>query len=58
MNIARRPADGLNQGCLGTEKALFVGVQNANQTDLGQIQTLAEQIDTNETIKNPLPKFG
>ena len=35
-------ADGLNEGAIGAEVALLVGVEDGNQADLGQVQPLTQ----------------
>ena len=51
FQIASRTSDGLNQAALGTQKPLFVGVQDGHQRHLGQVQTFTQQIDAHQHIK-------
>jgi len=34
-----------------TQETLFVGIENGDQTDFGQVNPLAEEIDANQTVK-------
>ena len=48
------PANGLNQGTLGAQIALFVRVQNGHQRDLGNIEALAQEVDADQDIEAAL----
>ena len=41
----------MNQTAFGTQKPLFVGVQNGHQRHLGQVQTFTQQVDADQHIK-------
>ena len=50
VDVARRPTDGLDEGLLGSQEALLVGVQDGHQGDLGQVQPLPQQVDAHHHI--------
>ena len=52
FRITRRTPDGLNQGCLGTQEAFLIRIQNRHQRNLRNIQTLTQQIDSHQYIKH------
>src|SRR5574343_585981 len=51
MNVTRCAADRLNQGPLGAQESLLVGVENGNQRYFGYIESLAQQVDADQDIK-------
>ncbi len=48
MDVARRPADRLDQRGAAAEEALLVGVEDRDERDLGQVEALAEEVDADE----------
>ena len=50
VDVAGRAANGLDQGALGPQKARLVGVQNGDQRDFWQVQTLAQQVDADQHV--------
>ena len=58
LQIARGAADGLNQGALGAQKALLIGIQNRDQRDLGNIEPFTQQVDANQYVKNAEPQVA
>ena len=50
VQMARGAADGLDQRLLGAQEAFLVGVQDRDQADLGQVQTLAQQVDADDHV--------
>ena len=57
-NIAGRATNGLDQGRCGTEKTFFIGIQNGNQGDLGQVKTLAEEVDAHKDVVFAEPELA
>ena len=51
-HVTRGSSDGLNQRGAGAQKALFIGIQNRHQGDLGQVQTFSQQINSHQDIKD------
>ena len=51
LSVSGGASDRLDQAGRTAEEALLVGVQNGDQRDLGQIQTLAQQIDADQNVK-------
>ena len=49
--ITRRTTNGLNQRRGRTQEAFLIGIQNRNQRHLRQVQTLTQQVNTNQHIK-------
>src|SRR5215475_2513435 len=52
MNIARGSADRLDEGAIGAQKALFVGVEDSNQGYFRQVEAFAEEVNSDQNIKN------
>ena len=51
VEVARCPADGLDQRALGAQEALLVGVEYRHQGDLGHVQTFAQQVDAHQDVE-------
>ena len=51
LGISRRTAYGLHERGLRAQEALLVGIQNRDQRNLRDVQTLAEQIDADQHIE-------
>ena len=51
VDVARRPADGLDEGRLRAQEPLLVGVQDGHQAALGNVQPLAQQIDADQHVE-------
>src|SRR5690606_34964837 len=51
VEVARRAADRLDQAALGPKEAFLVGVENRNQRHLGQVESLAKQVDADEHVE-------
>ena len=49
--MARGAAGRLDQRGVGAQEALLVGIQHGDQRDLGQVETLAEQVDADERVE-------
>src|SRR5699024_2257864 len=50
VRVAGRAADRLDQTRLAAQETLFVGVQNRDQRNLGQVQALAQQVDADDRV--------
>ena len=50
VDMARGAADRLDQRALGAQVALLVGVQDRDQRNLGQVQTLAQEVDADDHV--------
>ena len=50
MEVAGGAADGLDERAGGTQKAFFVGVENGDERNLGQIEAFAQQVDADQHI--------
>ena len=42
MNIARSPADSLDEGTVGAQESLFIGVKYSDQGNFWQIESFAQ----------------
>ena len=51
-HVARRAADGLDQARLRPQEALLVGVEDRHQGHLGQVESLAQQVDADEHVED------
>ena len=57
-DIARRPADGLDEASGGPQETLFVSVENGHQRDLGQVEALAQQVDPDQNVVLAEPQLA
>src|SRR3989338_1309653 len=48
----------LNERRLASEKSFFIGIQNCNERDFWQVQSLTQEIYTDQYIKIPTPQGG
>ena len=51
VRVTSSAADGLDQAALVSQEALLVGVENGHQRYLGQVQALAQQVDSHQHIE-------
>ena len=51
IDVARRATGGLDERGLAAQKAFLVRIENADERNLGKIETFAEQIDPDENIE-------
>ena len=51
LDVARGTADRLDQRGLAAEEALLVGVEDRDQRDLGQVESLAQEVDPDEDVE-------
>ena len=58
VDVARRPADGLDQAGLRAQEALLVGVQDRHQAALGDVQPLAQQVDADQHVEGAQPQVA
>ena len=49
--VSRSSADRLDERPMVAQEALFVGIQNGNEGDLGKVKALAQQVDANQHIE-------
>ena len=58
VHVSCRPPAGLNEGALGAEESLLVGVEDGHQRDLRQVKPLPQEIDTDENIEFAEPQVS
>ena len=58
IDVARGPANGLDQAALAAQKALLVGIQDRHQRHLGNVQPLAQQVDAHQHIEHAQPQVA
>ena len=51
VDVARRAAGGLNERSLAAQIAFLVGIEDADERDLRQIEAFAQQIDADENVE-------
>ena len=51
VHVTRGAAGGLDEGGLAAEVAFLVGVEDADERDLGQIEAFAEQVDADQHVE-------
>ena len=51
VDVAGRPADGLDQRGLAAQEALLVGVEDGHQRHLGQVEPLPQQVDADQHVE-------
>src|ERR1700674_2766082 len=56
VDVAGRPADHLDEGRLGAQEALLVGVEDRDEGHLGQVEALPEQVDADEDVELAEPQ--
>ena len=50
LDVARCPADDLDERPVGAQVALFVRIQDADERDLRQVETLPQQVDADHDV--------
>ena len=50
-DVARGAADRLDQRALAAQEAFLVGVEDADQRDLGDVEALAQQVDADQHVE-------
>ena len=58
VEVARRPADGLDQRGLGAQEALLIRVEHRHQRDLGQIEAFAQEVDPHQHVELAAAEIG
>ena len=53
VKVARGAAHGLDERARRAQKPFLVGVENCNQGNLRQVQSLAQEIDPDEHVEFP-----
>ena len=56
-DVAGRPPDRLDERGPRPQEPLFVGVEDRDQRDLGQVQALAQQVDADQHVVHALPEL-
>ena len=51
MIVSRSATNSLNKAAVVAQKALFIGVKNSHERHFGQIEALAQQIDTHKHVE-------
>ena len=51
VRVARGATDRLDEGAARAQEALLVGVEDRDQRDLGQVETLAQQVDADQDVE-------
>lgn len=57
VDVPGGPADDLDEGALVPEEPLLVGVQDADEPHLGDVQALPEEVDPHEDVELPEPEL-
>src|SRR5579872_32481 len=50
VEVPRSPADGLNERPRRPQEAFFIGIENRDQRDLGQIETFPKEVHANQGV--------
>src|SRR5262245_41120846 len=56
VQVPRRTTGGLDEAGLTAQKPLFVSIQNRDQRYFGQVESLAQQVDSDEHVELTLPQ--
>ena len=52
LTVAGCPTDGLDQATLVAEETFLVCIKNCHQTNLGNVDSLAQQVNPNQNVKD------
>ena len=55
LDVARRATDRLNQRRAAAEIAFLIGIEDADERYLRQVETFAQEIDADEHVEEPAP---
>src|SRR5215217_9133791 len=58
VDVAGRPADRLDQRALRPEVPLLVGIEDGDERDLRQIESLAQEVDSDDDVIDPEPEIA
>src|SRR5215470_13072505 len=58
MEIASAPANGLNERSARTKEAFLIGVEHSNQRYFRQIQSLSQQVNSDEHVVLATPQIA
>ncbi len=58
VEVASGAACGLDEGAFGAEVAFFIGVEDADEGDFGQIEAFAEEVDADEDVEAALAEVS
>lgn len=51
VHVAGGAAYGLNQAAVGAQEAFFVGVEDGDEGDFGDVEAFAQEVDADEYVK-------
>ena len=57
-DVARRAPDRLDEAALVAQEALLVGVEDRDERDLRQVESLAQQVDADEAVERAHPQVA
>ena len=57
VQVARRPADRLDEAAFRAQEAFLVGVQDRHQGHLRNVQPLAQEVDAHQHVKSAKPQI-
>ena len=52
FNVASGATDSLDEGGLAAEEAFFVGVEDGDEGDFGEVEAFAQEVDADEDVVN------
>ncbi len=58
VDVSRSPPDGLDQGGRGAQEADLIGIQDADEGNLGQVESLAQEVNTDQHVEAARPEIG
>ena len=50
FDVAGGPADGLDEGALGPQEALLIGIEDRHQRHLGQVQSFPQKVHAHQHV--------
>ena len=56
--VARGAAYGLNQAAVRAQEAFFVGVEDGDEGDLGDVEAFAQEVDADQYVKQSKPQIS
>ena len=58
IRVSCRPPYGLNEASGVAQETFLVGIEDTDETDFGDVQTFAEQVDADENVEFAQPQFA
>ena len=55
--VAGGASAGLDEGGFAAKKAFFIGIEDGDEGDFGNVESFAKKVDADEDIECPAPKF-